>query len=237
MAPSLPCFSRSSLFRKEGGVIAAHHSMIGRTLLPGGAQPIAWLQNTGLEYIDTGIAPHANLVFRCEFTMLSSDGSWVIGSHPWSDSSDLRLFKHASASNMYHDRCGGRCQVSSLSPFTGWEDMHFAIECGNLYMMDIPTGTKVATGSTQSASFSSDKRMWVFNLYESSNGSKVPTVVRLNWAQFLLDGVLVRDFVPAQLGSVGVLFDFVSEEMFFNGGTGGFVCGPDIRLKRGEDHA
>ena len=33
MAPSLPFFSRSSLFRKEGGVIAAHHT----AMAPGGA--------------------------------------------------------------------------------------------------------------------------------------------------------------------------------------------------------
>ena len=48
MAPSLPFFSRSSLFRKEGGVIAAHHSAMRCA-----SWPVAQL--TGVTLVGSGV--------------------------------------------------------------------------------------------------------------------------------------------------------------------------------------
>lgn len=42
------------------------------------------------------------------------------------------------------------------------------------------------------------------------------------------NGVLVRDYIPVRVGTVGYLYDKVSQTLFGNQGTGSFILGPDI---------
>ena len=43
-----------------------------------------------------------------------------------------------------------------------------------------------------------------------------------------VSGVLVRDYIPVRVGTVGYLYDRVSGALFGNAGTGDFVLGPDV---------
>lgn len=40
--------------------------------------------------------------------------------------------------------------------------------------------------------------------------------------------ILVRDFIPMRVGTVGYMLDLVSGKLFENKGTGNFVLGPDV---------
>ena len=44
----------------------------------------------------------------------------------------------------------------------------------------------------------------------------------------IIDGVLVRDFIPVRVGQVGYMYDRVSGQLFGNAGTGAFIVGPDV---------
>lgn len=62
-------------------------------------------------------------------------------------------------------------------------------------------------------------------------GTNYPTLgykARIYGETIHTDGVLVRDFSPVRVGSVGYMYDRVSGQLFGNGGTGAFVLGPDV---------
>lgn len=40
---------------------------------------------------------------------------------------------------------------------------------------------------------------------------------------------MLRDFIPVRVGTVGYMYDRVSEQLFGNAGTGDFVLGPDVQ--------
>ena len=40
--------------------------------------------------------------------------------------------------------------------------------------------------------------------------------------------MLVRNFIPVRIGTVGYLYDRISKRLFENQGTDAFVLGPDI---------
>lgn len=69
-----------------------------------------------------------------------------------------------------------------------------------------------------------------FKLFQRvlSNGKiQSPSDNKLYASQFVKDGVLVRDYIPVRVGTIGYLYDKVSGELFGNAGTGDFVLGPD----------
>lgn len=198
--------------------------------IPAGLKFLEYVENTGSQRVDTGILPTAGLVIRAEFTILQSDGQWVIGSYPWSDSQDLRIFKHATQSTLYHDRGNGRIN-GSTTLFSGGSTNHFVVECGNFYVMDLVTGQKKLTGTTRSDTFASTRRMVIFAEHASGtsiNGVQNPTVARVNWCQFVTNNILVRDFVPAQdSNGVACFYDFVSGECFYSATSTPLVGGPE----------
>lgn len=42
------------------------------------------------------------------------------------------------------------------------------------------------------------------------------------------NGVLVRDYIPVRVGTIGYMYDKVSGELFGNAGTDSFTLGPDV---------
>lgn len=198
--------------------------------IPAGLKFLEYVSNTGAQRVDTGVLPTAGLVIRAEFTILQSDGQWVIGSYPWSDSQDLRVFKHATQSTLYHDRGNGRIN-GSTTLFSGGSTNHFVVECGNFYVMDLVTGQKKLTGTDRSETFASNRRMEIFAEHASGtsiNGVQNPTVARVNWCQFVTNNILVRDFVPAQdSNGVACFYDFVSGECFYSATSTPLVGGPE----------
>ena len=50
---------------------------------------------------------------------------------------------------------------------------------------------------------------------------------QIYYAKIIVDGVLVRDFIPVRVGQIGYLYDKVSGELFGNQGSGNFTLGPD----------
>lgn len=70
----------------------------------------------------------------------------------------------------------------------------------------VPIGLFSAFSPAQDISYPGD-RIYAAKLYDSNT--------------------LVRDFIPVRVGSVGYLYDRVTQQLFGNAGTGAFVLGPD----------
>ena len=61
------------------------------------------------------------------------------------------------------------------------------------------------------------------------NGSPfIFSKVSMSYCKIFSNGVLVRDFIPVRVGTVGYMYDRVSGQLFGNMGTGDFVLGPDV---------
>ena len=71
--------------------------------------------------------------------------------------------------------------------------------------------------------FSHDYTLCLF-----SNAGLNGAVVKIYTAKFWDNGILVRDFIPVRIGSVGYMYDRVSGKLFGNKGTGNFTLGPDV---------
>lgn len=65
-----------------------------------------------------------------------------------------------------------------------------------------------------------------FVLFRLDNGYG-STGVRIGANKLYFDGVLVRDFIPVRVGTVGYMYDRVSGTLFGNAGSGAFYVGPD----------
>ena len=51
--------------------------------------------------------------------------------------------------------------------------------------------------------------------------------MRLYYFKIYSNNVLVRDFIPVRVGTIGYLYDKVSGQLFGNAGTGSFILGSD----------
>lgn len=68
--------------------------------------------------------------------------------------------------------------------------------------------------------------LWLFRANAASEALG-KTNGRIASCKIYRSSVLVRDFIPVRVGTVGYMYDRVSGELFGNAGTGDFVIGPD----------
>ena len=62
----------------------------------------------------------------------------------------------------------------------------------------------------------------------SAAGTVTLQACKIGSCKLYLNNVLVRDFIPVRVGTVGYMYDRVTRRLFGNSGTGGaFVLGPD----------
>ena len=76
-------------------------------------------------------------------------------------------------------------------------------------------------GSWDSALFA------LFGCYNWSTKVVDALSCKIGSCKLYFDDVLVFDFAPVRVGSVGYMYDRVSGQLFGNAGTGSFIIGPD----------
>ena len=190
--------------------------------IPANAKRIRYLESTGTQYIDTGVI--------------------------LTDQSEVRFRVRAEQTSGRYGLFGSRSGASSAN-VSGWINAGLAgLDFNNGSYATYRVQTSVSAGDIITASASATKRsvsvsgvattnenVWSGSfatpsncLICSINGSGWTLArVRIFTFQIYEAGVLVRDFVPLRIGTVGYLFDRVSGTLFGNAGTGDFVLGPD----------
>ena len=68
----------------------------------------------------------------------------------------------------------------------------------------------------------------IFARRNQDNSISYPIKMILYYFKIYSSNVLVRDFIPVRVGSVGYMYDRVSGKLFGNKGTGNFILGPDV---------
>lgn len=67
----------------------------------------------------------------------------------------------------------------------------------------------------------------IFTRWLSNDNPSSFSKVSIKYMKLFKENILVNDFIPVRIGSIGYMYDKVSGLLFGNSGTGNFVLGPD----------
>lgn len=228
MAPSLPFFSRSSLSRKEGGVIsAAHHSAMRKRgrVLPREYTPVEYLQSSGTQYVDTGVVPSAGMEIGVKVQRTSNGSDWdgIVGSFNGDvEATGVAIRYNGTAGNKIAPTYGGR--PSPAPSITAGAVVELLLSEGEFAVDGVTTNTWTPDLSSLSA-----YPIFCFNVDLTGapfNGRFLRGRIYYLWMK--RNGKLVFDAIPVRNGSTGYLYDFVSKSALGNAGSGSFTYGSDI---------
>jgi hypothetical protein len=177
---------------------------------------IEYLESTGAQYIDTGYKNWITSVYiYSEVAFTSTSGRQLEG-----------------AVNSFYVGCNaGRVEAMYVTYFgTIQADTKIILE-----KSVVKSGNNVSftikkdgyTGYTRTQAYTGNeitKNIAFFNLIDNTSlGMKCKKYAN----KLIIDGVLVRDYIPVRVGTTGYMYDRVSRQLFGNAGTGDFIVGPD----------
>lgn len=178
---------------------------------------VAYLESTGTQKIDTGIAGNNdNLRFELSFNILSfTSYGGIFGNYVAEATNCWRMLQYSNDSGRCYITAGCRANASKLIVVAKNRDHTFCIDKKEYVLNGTATSLgNLAVGTTN------ERNIYLFTQREDANGSKM----RLYYFKVYDSGSLVRDFIPV-VDSKGVacLYDKVSSTFFYNVGTGEFT--------------
>lgn len=191
--------------------------------LPDGYTKVDYLQSTGTQWIDMGIAPDQNtkLVLKVLATNLNGGvGVSLVGSRSGINSSD-QFFTYISGDKRFLFRVDGKEDASAFTNFK--VNTLYTITLSTSRFLVDENGNRVHTMYISSSSdFTSTVTMALFRSKPFSMGF----IGNIYVCKHYNNDHLIQHFVPC-LDSDGVpcMYDLVSKTTFYNQGTGSFTWG------------
>lgn len=190
----------------------------------GGSSKIKYLKSSGTQYIDTGIKPtekiSCEVEFFLDFDQASLAAGWQIiaGGDDGNTVNSLKFGFNQSTQIMTFQKGASYGDLSSkvVMPI----DIHKITNVNGLYAVD-----KNVVMNWSVSSFTGNHNIYLFGCNE--NGSFAdPASICITSFKLYNDGVLALDLVPAKdTNNVACLYDEVSQDYFYNAGTGTFTYG------------
>ena len=131
---------------------------------------------------------------------------------------------------------GNGCVVSyGNKKYNVWDEtlggvnQHLNVTIGNgkAISFNIESDVKIEVDLPEYDFSSNNKSVWILK----SNGANFDTPLSLRFYDCIIidaDGELVRDIVPVRVGDIGCVFDKVTQQLFYNKGSGNFNLGRDL---------
>lgn len=206
---------RLMALKKSGGSVG----------LPDGYTAVNYIQSSGTQWIEMGVAPSQNtkVVLKIKINSLTNQGASLIGSRTDLNSTDqFTTYLDNYGGSRFLFRVDGQ---TSTTPFSGVKTNTFYTVTLSASEMrfELEDGT-IAFSSTFSVSdFTSAVTM---ALFRSKGVSGVYFQGKIYGCKHYNGDKLIQDFVPC-LDSAGVpcMYDFVGKTAFYNQGTGSFTWG------------
>lgn len=179
--------------------------------------PKWYLQSTGTQYIDTGIKSQVGIKIEMDFEPEQNGQVWC-GSHFNSPNMSLLCksdgtWGYVVDATIYYGNSSVQLQRQKVS---------FEM---NSSSQNIKVNGSTVLSSSKSISGVSNANLYLFCRNESSISSLTKASMKLYEAKIYLDGTLLRHFIPVlDTDNVACLYDLVSQEYFYNIGTGNFNC-------------
>lgn len=190
--------------------------------LPSGYTEIEYIQNTGVEYIDTGYAAPEGFITEAVVEYLSHNGGSFVGSH----NIDAPYGRNGVGINStgWEIGTGDTCPASASLPILNKKYfVKGSTIKGNSYIE--VDGTRVV--STADTSSRCTQNVYVFNNQYTQYHNYTSSKCRVYYLRiYSPEGMLVRNFVPCKnaSGTIG-LYDLVGKDFYSNSGSGSFTAG------------
>lgn len=195
--------------------------------LPNGYKRLEYIQNTGTQYIDTGISvgpDNASALKSVVDKMILTNNAYALdgigyGAAPYNNS--FYLGTDANRNIAYGD---GRVDKTTSTVYDGSR---------RTFVYDAQNGKVSVSNLTEiSFMFSAPDTALNFLLFAYNQGTKGGVKYysgRIYGAKLYNNDTLVRDYIPCQTtaGEVG-LWDDVNSVFYGNAGTGAFTAGPVV---------
>lgn len=205
--------------------------------LPDGYTRVEYIESTGTQYIDTGYYANVKTRVILEFSYTQNNGDsfsngFVFGSSNEGsgrpgisigiDKNDSIAYRNSDTEDIF------------ISPFVVNKNVKYRIET---YKNDIKINNTIYTSSmrllTQTLRYSS----YLFARHQKklNNIGYAYSILKgkIYFCQLYEDDILVRNFIPCKNSNNKVgLYDLVENKFYSNSGTGDFVAGEEINVKK-----
>lgn len=194
--------------------------------LPEGYTAVDYLQSSGTQWIEMGVAPNQNT--KAVLKIIINDfnnvyGSSLIGSRTDVNSNDqFTTYLDTYGGSRFLFRMDGQTKAST---FTGIKaNTFYTITLSGTEMKaELEDGTTVFSKTFSVSDFESTITM---ALFKSKNVSGSYFKGRIYSCKHYNNNKLIQDFVPClDVNGVPCMFDFVSQKPFYNQGSGSFTWG------------
>ena len=194
--------------------------------LPEGYTAVDYLQSSGTQWIEMGVAPNQNtkVVLKIKINTFNGiNGFTLIGSRTDANSNN----QFTTYLDDYHGtrflfRMDGQPQAISWKGLTT-DKIYIVTLSGTEMKAELEDGTTVFSTTFSVNDFTSTMTM---ALFRAKNVSGIYFPGRIYSCKHYNNGKLIQDFVPC-LDAEGVpcMYDLVSQKPFYNQGTGSFTWG------------
>ena len=194
--------------------------------LPSSYTAVDYLQSTGTQWIEMGVAPNQNtkVVLKIKINKFNGiNGFSLIGSRKDTNSNDqFTTYLDEYGGSRFLFRMDGQTQAISWTGLTT-DKIYIVTLSGTEMKAELEDGTTVFSKTFSVHDFTSTVTMALFRA-KGVNGTYFPG--RIYSCKHYSGDELIQDFMPC-LDTEGVpcIFDFVSRNSFYNVGTGSFTWG------------
>ena len=192
--------------------------------LPEGYTALNYLQSTGTQWIEMGVAPNQNTkaVVKIKINEFTRQGASLIGSRTDTNSNDqFSTYLDYIGGGRFLFRMDGQTESIIWKGLTT-NKIYIVTLSGTEMKAELEDGTAVFSNTFSVSDFESTVTMALFKSKPFNNGFHG----RIYSCKHYSGDELIQDFVPC-LDAEGVpcMFDFVSQKSFYNKGTGSFTWG------------
>ena len=193
--------------------------------LPEGYTAVNYLQSSGTQWIEMGVAPNQNTkaVLKIKIDEFTDKGASLIGSRTNANSNDqFTTYLDDYGGTRFLFRMDGRPESISWTGLTT-NKIYTVTLSGTEMKAELEDGTAVFSKTFSVSDFTSTVTMALFRA-KGIAGNYFQG--RIYSCKHYGGDKLIQDFVPC-LDTEGVpcMFDFVSQKPFYNVGTGSFTWG------------
>ena len=193
--------------------------------LPEGYTAVDYLQSSGTQWIEMGVAPNQNTkaVLKIKINDFNEiHGSSLIGSRTDTNPNDqFFTYLDGVGGGRFLLRVDGQAKAISWTGLTT-DKIYTVTLSGTEMKAELEDGTAVFSKTFSVSDFESTVTMALFNSKSFDYGFQG----RIYSCKHYSGDELIQDFVPClDTGGVPCMFDFVSQKPFYNKGTGSFTWG------------
>lgn len=193
--------------------------------LPEGYTAVNYLQSSGTQWIEMGVAPNQNTkaVLKIKIDELTNQGASLIGSMTDANSDDQFItYLDDYYGTRFLFRMDGQPKSISWTGFT-MNKIYIVTLSGTEMKAELEDGTAVFSTTFSVNDFTSTVTM---ALFRAKGASGAYFQGRIYSCKHYSGDELIQDFVPClDTGGVPCMFDFVSQKPFYNKGSGSFTWG------------